>query len=67
MGLLCCPVQRFMNITAIDDYLGLGAHFLLKLIDLFRGETDDLLFPRRIDIGPSRAVCLHAIGDMNKR
>ena len=40
-GLLRCSVQQLMHIATINDYLGLGAHLLLKFGDLLGGEADE--------------------------
>ena len=66
-GPLRCTVQQLMHIAAINYYLGLGAHIFLKFGDLLGSVADECLLPLGKNIGPSRAVNLHAAGDMNER
>ena len=65
--LLRRSVQRLRNIAAIDDDLGLRAHVLLKLGDLFGGEADDPLLSNGIDMGSAGTPDLYAGRDVDKR
>jgi hypothetical protein len=50
LGLLGRAVQQIRDIAAIDDNFGLRAYFPLQLGDLFGGEADNLVLPRRVEI-----------------
>jgi len=52
LGLLHSLVQHFMHIAAINDYLSLGAHIVLKFGDLLGGVADELLLPLGNDMEP---------------
>ena len=67
LGSLRRPIQQLRDIAAIDDDFGLRAYVLLKLGDLFGGETDDLLLPNGIDVGSTGTPNLHAGRDVDER
>jgi len=52
LRLFCRSVQQLMNVSAINDHLGIGVCISLKLGDLLSGVADEHLFPFGNDMEP---------------